>query len=51
MRWCIESLNIYDDVIIFGRDQDKRDMKLGNISKCFKQKHLLEDSKQKELRH
>lgn len=32
MQQCIESLNIYDDIIIFGRDQDKPDTKLG----CFK---------------
>lgn len=49
MQWCIESLNIYDDIIIFGRDQDKYDMKLGNISKCFEQKQLPVNAKKRNL--
>lgn len=49
MQWCIESLNIYDDIIIFGRDQDKHDMKLGNISKCFEQKQLPVNAKKRNL--
>lgn len=50
MQWCIEPLNIYDDIIIFGRDQGKHDMKLGNVSKRFQQKQLLVNVKS-ELRY
>lgn len=48
----VQSLNIYDDIIIFGRDEDKHDIKLGNVSKCFQQKQLLVNAKKKkEMRH
>jgi len=43
----MESLNIYNDIIIFGRDQDKQ--KLCNVSKYFSVATIVSECKKKEM--
>lgn len=50
MQCCVELLNIYDNIIIFGRDQDMHDKELGNVSKCFHDRQLMLNGEKKYFR-